>query len=100
MSHSHGLYMDGKWNEFCHNCYLGRTPQKVNAYNLDKLGRRLSHWKDIKTRVRTHEGELLSGKQGLEYQKKFSKKYLGRDLYLTKPLNRSIIEEYNYRQKQ
>lgn len=42
--------------------------------------RRAAHWKDIQSRVTTHEGELLSGKKGREYQEKYSKKYLGRDL--------------------
>ena len=34
----------------------------------------------IRSRVRTHEGELLYGKKGEHYQDKFSKKYLGKDL--------------------
>lgn len=48
---------------------------------------RMSHWRDIESRITTHEGELLSGKAGKDYQKKYSRQYLGRDL--SKPTNYS-----------
>lgn len=41
---------------------------------------RLEHWKDIKSRVTTHEGQVLSGKAGRDYQIKHSKKMLGTDM--------------------
>ena len=43
-------------------------------------GQRALHWGEIKSRVTTHEGEILSGQKGREYARKYSKKYLGRDL--------------------
>lgn len=46
---------------------------------------RQAHWNFIRTRVTTHEGEFLYGKKGKEYQKKYSKRYLGKDL--SKPIN-------------
>lgn len=45
-----------------------------------KTEQRRKHWQDIKKTVRTHEGEVLSGSQGRDYQLKYSKKYLGKDL--------------------
>jgi len=45
-----------------------------------RQGQRASHWGEIRSRVTTHEGELLSGKKGRDYARKYSKKYLGRDL--------------------
>ena len=39
-----------------------------------------SHLKEIRSRVRTHEGELLTGKKGRTYMDKYSKKYLGKNL--------------------
>lgn len=50
-----------------------------------KKGQRVAYWNEIKSRVTTHEGELLSGEKGREYQKKYSKRYLGRDL--SRPVN-------------
>lgn len=50
-----------------------------------KKDQRVLHWENIKSRVRTHEGEFLSGKKGEEYKKKYSKTYLGRDL--SRPTN-------------
>ena len=38
------------------------------------------HLKFIRSRVRTHEGELLLEKKGRSYMDKYSKKYLGKDL--------------------
>ena len=46
---------------------------------------RLNYWKEIKSRVTTHEGELLSGNKGREYQQKYSKQYLGKDM--SQPVN-------------
>ena len=45
-----------------------------------KTDKRLAHWEDIKSRVTTHEGEFLTGLKGREYQQKYSKQMLGRDL--------------------
>ena len=42
--------------------------------------KRALHWRDIRKRVTTHEGEFLTGEKGRKYQKKWSKKYLGKDL--------------------
>jgi len=44
----------------------------------DKKQRRVNHWKEIQSRVVTHEGESLSGKKGEDYRKKWGEKYLGR----------------------
>ena len=54
---------------------------------------RLNHWNEIKKRVTSHEGELLSGKKGERYQKKYSRQYLGKDLN-TKPINIDMVERY------
>jgi hypothetical protein len=45
----------------------------------DKTGRRAAHWSEIKSRVRTHEGELLTVRKGREYQTKYGKKHLNWD---------------------
>ena len=52
---------------------------------LSKKDKRIAHWKEIQSRVTTHEGESLSGRKGEEYKQKYSKKYLGRDL--SRPAN-------------
>lgn len=49
-----------------------------------KKDQRISHWADIKSRVTTHEGEVLSGKKGEAYQVNHGKKLLGIDY---KPTN-------------
>jgi hypothetical protein len=36
--------------------------------------------KEIKSSVRTHEGEMLTGKAACKYMDKYSKKYLHKDL--------------------
>lgn len=46
----------------------------------DKKSNRVKHWEEIKSRIKTHDGEMLTGKAGREYQQKYSKRYLGRDL--------------------
>jgi hypothetical protein len=53
--------------------YIGRS----------KRDQRMEHWRDIKSRVTTHEGEPLTGSAGRNYQKKYSSKYLGKDLSAT-----------------
>ena len=45
-----------------------------------KKEQRAAHWNEIASRVTTHEGETLSGSKGREYQNKWSKKMLGKDL--------------------
>jgi hypothetical protein len=47
---------------------------------LPKKEQRRHYWQEIKKTVRTHEGELLTGSKGRDYQQKYSKKYLGKDL--------------------
>lgn len=47
---------------------------------LGKKEQRAAKWSDIKSRVTTHEGELLTGRKARDYAQKYSKKYLGRDL--------------------
>ena len=54
---------------------------------------RLNHWKEIKKRVTSHEGEFLSGEKGEKYQKKYSKQYLGKDLD-TKSIDMNLLERY------
>ena len=38
------------------------------------------HLKDIRSRITTHEGELLSGSKGRAYMDKYSAKYLNKDM--------------------
>ena len=65
-----------------------------------KREKRALHWGEISSRVTTHEGELLNGKKGRDYARKYSKKYLGRDLsekgFRVDP---SRIEEYEKTKK-
>lgn len=42
-----------------------------------KKDQRILHWKEIKSRVTTHEGEFLSGRKGEEYKNKWGKQFLG-----------------------
>lgn len=62
-------------------------PSKITSMNIgkSKVELRKLHWQEIKARVKTHEGESLFGNKGRQYQQKWSKKYLGRDL--SKPVN-------------
>jgi hypothetical protein len=62
-------------------------PLEGASFNIGggKKENRIKHWGEIKSRVTTHDGQLLSGKAGREYQQKWSKKMLGRDL--SKPAN-------------
>jgi len=55
--------------------------------------KRASHWNEIRSRVKTHEGEFLTGRKGLEYQRKWGRKYLGRDLN-TRPVSSSDVERF------
>ena len=45
-----------------------------------KKEQRIAHWEEIRSRVTTHEGEILAGQKGKDYQKKYSKQYLGKEL--------------------
>lgn len=47
---------------------------------IQRTDARIDHWGKIKSRVTTHEGEIIDGKKGRDYQIKYSKKYLGRDM--------------------
>lgn len=59
-----------------------------------KKERRAQHWNEIRGRVTTHEGEFLSGNKGREYQKKWAKKYLGKDLSRQKEITSDRIDQY------
>lgn len=39
-----------------------------------------AHLESIRSRVITHEGQLLTGREGKNYMDKYSKKYKGKDL--------------------
>ncbi len=58
-----------------------------------KTGQRAAHWNDIRSRVRTHEGELLDGSKGRDYQQRWAKKYLGRDMN-TPPVTADRVEQF------
>ena len=45
--------------------------------DLSRKGKRVNHWQEIASRVRTHEGELLSGNKGRDYQQRYAQKHLG-----------------------
>lgn len=53
-----------------------------------KKNQRILHWKEIKTRTTTHEGEFIKGDKGKSYQQKYSRKYLGKDLSIPTDFNR------------
>lgn len=59
------------------------------SFNIGSSGKaaRINHWQEIQSRVTTHDGQLLSGTAGRNYQKKWSKKMLGKDL--SKPVDYS-----------
>lgn len=65
-----------------------------------KQGSRTLHWREIKNRVRTHEGELLTGRQAKHYQEKYSKKYLGRDLSNSRPIDVRDVERHEHNESQ
>lgn len=50
-----------------------------------KKDQRIAHWKEIHSRITTHEGELLTGARGIQYQEKYGEKYLGKKM--NKPVN-------------
>ena len=58
-----------------------------------KVEQRKLHWGEIKSRVTTHEGEVLSGNKGRGYQQKYSKQYLGRDLSRPPNFNSPIYQK-------
>ena len=74
--HWKGRIEDGKSIHLCRRAFSS-PPTDVIPMDLSKKGQRLSHWKEITSRVRTHEGELLSGNKGRTYQEKYGQKYLG-----------------------
>lgn len=55
---------------------------------------RANHWRDIQSRVKTHEGEVLKGEAGKKYQEKWSKEYLGKDLSQSKQADTKMVEQY------
>lgn len=60
----------------------------------DRKTQRAQHWNDIRSRVRTHEGELLTGDAGKRYSEKYSEKYLGKDISNVKPITDSDVERF------
>lgn len=60
----------------------------------DRKERRATHWREIQTRVTTHEGEFLHGEKGKKYQKKWSRQYLGRDLSKQSNVTAETVERY------
>lgn len=58
------------------------TKQAPESFHIgvSKRDKRLGHWKKIKERVTTHEGEILNGRAGEQYKQKYSRQYLGVDL--------------------
>ena len=56
------------------------TPSVSFNIGVSKKDARIAHWRDIQSRVTTHDGQFLKGKSGRDYQKKYSKKMLGKDL--------------------
>ena len=59
---------------------FSQEPSASFNIGTSKSDTRVAHWKDIQSRVTTHDGQFLSGKAGREYQQKWSKKLLGKDL--------------------
>ncbi len=66
-----------------------------------KNSQRAAYWNDIKSRVTTHEGEILSGDKGRKYQEKYSEKMLGRDISGGPKMTEADVQrhEYNERKK-
>jgi len=64
-----------------------------------RSARRALHWREIKSRVTTHEGELLTGREGRKYQDKYSKKYLGRDMTGRYTVPVAVIEKLEKEKK-
>ena len=98
MSHHHTIFSYGKLIDICHNCYYeGPTETKVGG-SFTKEDKRALHWQDIQSRVKTHEGEFITGTRGREYQKKWSRQYLGKDLY-KQPVDRRAVEQFQASKK-
>jgi hypothetical protein len=56
---------------------------------------RALHWREISKKVRTHEGQLLTGNKGAKYQEKYSQKYLGRDISVDRlKINAQLVERF------
>lgn len=62
--------------------------------NKGKKEQRAAYWNDIRKRVTTHEGQILTGKKGESYQKKYGKKYLGRDIGSARPISADRVEQF------
>lgn len=54
--------------------------KKTFSIGASKTDSRIKHWRDITSRVTTHDGQFLQGKAGKDYQKRWSKQMLGKDL--------------------
>lgn len=55
------------------NIFFKSSKESVTKISSGKL-------REIRSKVRTHEGELLTGKKGRAYLDKYSRQYLGKDL--------------------
>jgi hypothetical protein len=80
----------------CRDC---NPSSNVQLKALDKDNTRALYWQDIQSRVTTHEGEFLSGRAGREYQEKWSKKMLGKDLTQTRRADAQMVKEYQYKKE-
>ena len=69
-------YENGKIRSYCHRekpiAVIGK-----DGLVLTREQRRINHWGEIKSRITTHEGEVLHGTKGRNYQQKWGQKYLG-----------------------
>lgn len=69
---------NGRTRNYCSNILDNNSSSSpAITVGLSKSGKRLNHWKEIKARITTHEGEFLTGKEGQAYQKKYGQKYVG-----------------------
>lgn len=67
---------------YCRDALEASSVGDDSSFNvgLSKNEKRIQHWAEIKSRTTTHEGQLIAGSAGRDYQKKWSKKMLGTDL--------------------
>lgn len=66
----------------CQQCLDKSRMEQVSfddslVVGLSSRDKRIAHWKKIKSRVTTHEGEMLTGQRGESYINKYGKQYLG-----------------------
>lgn len=85
---------NGEIVKFCDDCWRGEPSEEAIVILKDKTAQRADYWNDIRTRVTTHEGEILHGRRGESYQKRYAKKYLGRDIGNTRPISADRVREF------